>query len=272
MNTSFYNLEKFTIGFKTTSKGNVHRHVVLGVYCHVTGLFGALGISRRSDLGYKELKFKTLTDLMIDFVESYDTYLHKVKRVKIGMPVPGSNRSFESIPWNGCVITFNKNNESEWPKLCEKHARCIRQNSTSSNLLQTSVSLKNLTNLNANTQKVYLDKPSCFRNQALRFGNNKNVEDVKKIDLTKKFTSNAYDNGSESCEDNLLEQKIVNDLNEQDASYLPPNILNTRKSFDETVLLIKRKKKSLRIWKKKKHLIFFLISLLFESTKRLKYF
>ena len=243
LNTSFYNLEKFTIGFKTTSKGNVHRHVVLGVFCHVTGLFGALGISRRSELGYKELKFKTLSDLIIDFIESYATYLHKVKRVKIGMPVPGSNRSFESIPWNGCVINFNKNNETEWPKTCEKHARCIRQHSTGSNLLQTSVSLKNLSNLNANTQKVYLDKPSCFKN-ALRFGNNKNVEDLRKTDAKK-----LYDNGSEWCEDNLLEQKIVNDLNEQDAAaYLPPSVAtNNRKSFDETVLLIKRKKKSLRI-------------------------
>lgn len=40
------NLEKFTIGFKTSSKSNIHRHVVLGIYCHVTGLFGALGESR----------------------------------------------------------------------------------------------------------------------------------------------------------------------------------------------------------------------------------
>ena len=87
------------------------------------------------------------------------------------------------------------------------------------------------------------DKPSCFKN-ALRFGNNKNVEDLRKTDAKK-----LYDNGSEWCEDNLLEQKIVNDLNEQDAAaYLPPSVAtNNRKSFDETVLLIKRKKKSLRI-------------------------
>ena len=130
------------------------------------------------------------------------------------------------------------------------------------------MSLKNLSNLNANTQKVYLDKPSCFKN-ALRFGNNKNVEDLRKTDAKK-----LYDNGSESCEDNLLEQKIVNDLNEQDAAaYLPPSVAtNNRKSFDETVLLIKRKKKSLRIWRKKQtnFVTIFLISLLFELTKKKK--
>ena len=27
-------LERFSIGFKTVSNGNVHRHVVLGIYCH----------------------------------------------------------------------------------------------------------------------------------------------------------------------------------------------------------------------------------------------
>lgn len=67
------NIEKFTIGFKTASKGNIHRHVVLGVYFN--GQFGALGISRRSDLGYKILKYKTLTDLIVEFIECYASYV-----------------------------------------------------------------------------------------------------------------------------------------------------------------------------------------------------
>ena len=66
-------IEKFTIGFKTSSKGNIHRHVVLGVYFN--GYFGALGISRRSDLGYKILKYKTLTELITEYIECYATYV-----------------------------------------------------------------------------------------------------------------------------------------------------------------------------------------------------
>ena len=112
-------MEKFTIGFKTSSKGNIHRHVVLGLYCHDTGLFGALGISRRADLGYKPLKFKSLADLMHDYINSYTNYLHRVRRIKIGLPIPGSNRSFESIPWTGCTINLSSMGLSEWPKVVE---------------------------------------------------------------------------------------------------------------------------------------------------------
>jgi len=136
-------LEKFTIGFKTSSKGNVHRHVVLGVFCHSSGLFGALGTSRRSDLAYKELKYKTLTDLILDYIEAFTKYLHRVKRVKIGNRIPHSNRSYESIPWNGFSLNLIKENASEWPKSIEKHSRHIRRNE-----MGRFVSLKNLSNLN----------------------------------------------------------------------------------------------------------------------------
>jgi len=130
------NLEKFTIGFKTCSKSNIHRHVVLGIFCHVTGQFGSLGISRRSDLAYKPLAYPTLTELLLDFIETYSVYLHKVKRIKIGMPLPYSNRSFESIQWNGVTLTMGKKIPvSEWSKACEKHARIIRQNGMTTGLL-----------------------------------------------------------------------------------------------------------------------------------------
>ena len=141
-------IEKFSIGFKTVSNGNVHRHVVLGIYCHNTGLFGALGISRRTDLGHKQLRFRTLTDLILSYIESYNTYLHKVKRIKIGNPIPCSNRSYESIPWNGCTVNLNQD-ACEWPKLVEKHSRKIRH--FSPNFLGSkqfsSVSLRNLANV-----------------------------------------------------------------------------------------------------------------------------
>ncbi len=139
-------LEKFTIGFKTNSKGNVHRHVVLGIFCHSNGMFGALGISRRPDLAYKEIKYKTLTDLILDYIESFTKYLHRVRRVKIGSRIPHSNRSYESIPWNGISLNLIKENASEWPKLIEKHSRHIRRNEMGR--LNTFMSLKNLPNLN----------------------------------------------------------------------------------------------------------------------------
>lgn len=124
-------LEKFTIGFKTTSNKNIHRHVVLGIYDHSTGYFGSLGTSRRSDLAYKSLKYKTLSELIQDYIETYSVYLHKVKRVRIGLPINNSNRSYESIPWNGCTIYPYSNND--WEKIVEKHSRNVRIYNTHSN-------------------------------------------------------------------------------------------------------------------------------------------
>ena len=52
------------------------------------------------------------------------------------MPLPYSNRSFESIQWNGVTLNMGKKCPvSEWSKACEKHARVIRQNSMSTGLL-----------------------------------------------------------------------------------------------------------------------------------------
>ena len=118
-------LERFSIGFKTVSNGNVHRHVVLGIYCHNSSQFGAVGTSRRSDLGYKPIKYSSLTELIQSFIDSYAVYLHKVKRVRIGMPIPNSNRSYESIQWNGVTINPTYKNQ-EWHKQVEKQSRNIR--------------------------------------------------------------------------------------------------------------------------------------------------
>ena len=161
-------VEKFCIGFKTVSKGNIHRHVVLGVYCHATGLFGALGLSRRSDLGHKPVKFKTLTDLISSYIECYSVYLHRVKRIKIGMPIPISNRSFETIPWNGCTVNLNQQGTvNEWSKLVEKQSKNIRYSNNNLNLAQSNpLSFKNLTNLAISTpsrsySKQHLDKDNA---------------------------------------------------------------------------------------------------------------
>lgn len=118
-------VERFSIGFKTISNGNIHRHVVLGIYCHNTSQFGALGTSRRSDLGYKPIKYNSLTELIQSFIDSYAIYLHKVKRVRVGMPIPNSIRSYESIQWNGVQVNPTHKSQ-EWIKYVEKQSRNIR--------------------------------------------------------------------------------------------------------------------------------------------------
>lgn len=49
-------VERFPISFKSVFNGNVHRHVVLGIY--YSGRWGTIGMSRREELMYKPLIFK----------------------------------------------------------------------------------------------------------------------------------------------------------------------------------------------------------------------
>ena len=255
-------LEKFTIGFKTSSKGNIHRHVVLGLYCHDSGLFGALGISRRNDLGYKPLKFNTLSDLMHDFINSYTNYLHRVKRIKIGLPIPCSNRSFESIPWNGCTINLSSMSLSEWPKLVEKHSRILRHHSTfgGTSLKQsTSLSLRNLSHLqgpsmNKNKSKSYLGihleefeksmglkKPySSDLDLDLDSDPDSNPEQKFPSYLPRTAPNQSYSKMRNSSES--LGNLSTNEVNRKNNENMP-NLCSSSSSGN----LLKRKKKSIRI-------------------------
>jgi hypothetical protein len=49
----------------------VYCHIVLAVHDPSSGLFGALGISRRANLMYKPLAFSSLAALLADYQEAY---------------------------------------------------------------------------------------------------------------------------------------------------------------------------------------------------------
>ncbi|XP_070569626.1 tubulinyl-Tyr carboxypeptidase 1-like [Ptychodera flava] len=117
-------LERFPISFKTQFLGNYHRHVVLGVY--YAGKYGALGMSRRDDLMYKSLSFKSLTDVVIDFEDSYQRYWHSVKKVKIGLPVSHDPHSYETINWKYLSLNMRRLSRDELRKEVERHAKDMR--------------------------------------------------------------------------------------------------------------------------------------------------
>ena len=50
------NVQRFTISFKSQFRGLYYRHVVLGITNGSS--YGALGLSRRSDLMYKPLEYQ----------------------------------------------------------------------------------------------------------------------------------------------------------------------------------------------------------------------
>lgn len=182
------------------------------------------------------MEFQSLTDLLLDYVKTYAVYLHKVKRVKVGMPLPYSNRSFESIQWNGCTINMSKTHVSEWSKACEKHARLIRLNSMSSSLNtvgQSSISQRNLTALS----KAYLvqnaEKMNKTNNKSCP--DNSKDESKAKIDSKKIVIENIVENTEIYDE---VENKIVRELTEQDLNFLPtmPGSFSIKRENSKSIL------------------------------------
>ena len=74
-------LERFPLSFKSAAGGHVYRHIVLAVQHSGsgTGKWGAIGISRRDTLMYKELKFASLSALVWHFKECYEACTHEVE-------------------------------------------------------------------------------------------------------------------------------------------------------------------------------------------------
>ena len=117
-------IERFPISFKTYFSGNYFHHVVLGIHCN--GHYGSLGMSRRAELMDKPLTFRTLSDLIFDFEDSYKKYLHTVKKVKIGLYVPHEPHSFQPIEWKQLVLNVSKMLRADIRKELEKYARDMR--------------------------------------------------------------------------------------------------------------------------------------------------
>ncbi|CAH1262527.1 VASH1 [Branchiostoma lanceolatum] len=126
-------VERFPVSFKSQFGSTVHRHVVLGVYCG--GRYGALGMSRREDLMYKPLEFKCLSDLVIDYEESYKRYLHVLKKVKIGYPVSHDPHSYECIYWKALTLNMTKLSQDGVRKEVEKYSREVRAKMKTSGLV-----------------------------------------------------------------------------------------------------------------------------------------
>lgn len=73
--------------FKTVAAGQVYRHIVLAVHHRPTSTWGALGLSRRKELMYKELRYSSLSELVTDFkVSAAHLFAARLNRVNICQP------------------------------------------------------------------------------------------------------------------------------------------------------------------------------------------
>lgn len=74
----------------------------------------------------KPLTFRTLSELIFEFEDSYKKYSHTVKKVKIGLYVPHDPHTFQPIEWKYLVINMGKMVRADVKKELEKHARDMR--------------------------------------------------------------------------------------------------------------------------------------------------
>lgn len=124
LTNSMPGVERFPLSFKTQFSGNQFCHIVLGV--HSGGRFGALGISRRMDLMFKPLEFRTLADLVQEFEGAYKGYWHTLRKVKIGQYVSHDPHSVEQIDWKHSIIDVDKLTKEELRRELERHTRDMR--------------------------------------------------------------------------------------------------------------------------------------------------
>ncbi|KAM4690132.1 tubulinyl-Tyr carboxypeptidase 1 [Rhinophrynus dorsalis] len=124
LTNSLTGLERFPISFKTQFSGGCFRHIVLGL--HWGGHFGALGISRREDLMYKPLKYRTLSELIADFQEAYTRCWHTLRKVKIGRYVSHDPHSVEQIDWKHSVLDVQELGAEGLRRELERHSREMR--------------------------------------------------------------------------------------------------------------------------------------------------
>uniref|UniRef100_A0A3P8UF42 Vasohibin 1 n=1 Tax=Cynoglossus semilaevis TaxID=244447 RepID=A0A3P8UF42_CYNSE len=117
-------VDRFPLSFKSHFSGNNFYHIVLGV--HSGGRYGALGMSRREDLMFKALEFRTLTDLVQDFDAAYRGYWHTLHKVKIGQYVSHDPHSVEQIEWKHSIVDLNKLSKDELRKELERYTRDMR--------------------------------------------------------------------------------------------------------------------------------------------------
>ncbi|KNE70473.1 hypothetical protein AMAG_14599 [Allomyces macrogynus ATCC 38327] len=83
------------VAFKTAvdlpgAPKRVYRHIVLAVAVPTAEgeRWGALGLSRRRELMDKPVQFRSLAALLSEYIEAYGRNLHKVLKIKIGLPFP----------------------------------------------------------------------------------------------------------------------------------------------------------------------------------------
>eukprot|EP00759_Apiculatamorpha_spiralis_P016183 PhF_6_TR22523/c0_g1_i1/m.31973 len=93
-------LVRFPISFQSTTKeGQDYFHQVLGVFNKTSQCYGALGVSRQSELGSHPCRYPTLADIINKYKKCYHAAGHTLVSTKIGREVPHSYSVDTEVVW-----------------------------------------------------------------------------------------------------------------------------------------------------------------------------
>jgi tubulinyl-Tyr carboxypeptidase len=105
LTSGMHDIIRVPLSFKSKFiKGTVHRHIVLAI--KFDGKWGAIGISRRSSLMNKPIKFNSLAELVKEFDASYEACYHRLVTVYIGLPLPHDKFVDHPIKWRATKIRW----------------------------------------------------------------------------------------------------------------------------------------------------------------------
>jgi hypothetical protein len=100
---------RIPLSFTSQMDSHVHRHIVCGLYDGTT--FGALGLSRRKELGFKPFCFDSLYAMIMDYAHGYQQNYHSLFKVRIGLPVPHDTSCQARIWWKFVTIRIDGQSE-----------------------------------------------------------------------------------------------------------------------------------------------------------------
>lgn len=109
---------RFPVGFKTVvlAPRMAYRHIVLVIYDTVSKLWGCLGLSRKKNLMFKPLQYKSLSQLMTDFKRSFAVWNHQIVKIRVGLPAVHNVFSTAPVVWRSCNL---KVTDQLWHSVCD---------------------------------------------------------------------------------------------------------------------------------------------------------
>jgi hypothetical protein len=95
---------RLPLRFQTAVDSHTFWHIVCAVQLP-DGKFGALGISRRPTLDFRDMTYNSLSQLTLSYIEEYSKVGHTVCKITVGLPFGTKEFSQETVYWC-CKISY----------------------------------------------------------------------------------------------------------------------------------------------------------------------